>query len=63
MTGNEIRTMILNQGFKLWEVADKMGCSDSTFSRKLRKRFDNAQVDEVKAAIVELLAERAKRTR
>lgn len=58
MSGEEIRELIKGEGFKLWQVAYKLGVSDFTFSRWLRKPFDEKQVSRVENALKELKAER-----
>lgn len=54
MTGQEIRSLILESGLKLWQVADELGMNDSNFSRKLRKPFDEKAVAAVKSAIAKI---------
>lgn len=36
---NEIRVAANTARVRLWEIADAIGLSDSSFSRKLRKEF------------------------
>lgn len=54
MTGAEIKATILDAGLKLWQVADKFGCTDGNFSRKLRKNFSEADTKKVLQIIDEL---------
>lgn len=54
LTGKEIRVLILASGFKLWQVAERFGCTDGNFSRKLRHDFSEADSERV-LAIIELL--------
>lgn len=56
MTGAEIKKRILDAGLMLWQVADKFGCSDGNFSRKLRKDFSEADTEKVLSIIEELKA-------
>lgn len=56
MTGQEIKSLVLESGLKLWQVADELGMNDSNFSRKLRRPFDEKAVAAVKAAINKLKA-------
>ena len=49
MAGAEIREMILRKGFRLWQVAKKLGLADHTFSRRLRDPFNDEEVVRVKA--------------
>ena len=60
MTGAEIKRLTFEAGLKLWQVADKFGCTDSNFSRKLRHDFSEADTAKVLAIIDELKAEGAK---
>lgn len=57
MKGAEIKNRILAAGLKLWQVADKFGCTDGNFSRKLRKDFSEADTEKVLSIIAELKAE------
>lgn len=56
MTGAEVREMILAAGLRLWQVADRLGMSDNSFSRRLRFDFKEAEVEQVKQIIDELKA-------
>ena len=42
----------------LWEVAEKFGCNDANFSRKLRKPFTEDMKDKFVKAVDEIVAER-----
>ena len=52
----EIRLEAAGRGIKLWEIADKLGITDSYFSRKLRHELP----PEEKAKLQEIIAELAK---
>lgn len=54
MTGAEIKAVILESGLKLWQVAERFGCTDGNFSRKLRHDFSEADTNKVLAIIEEL---------
>lgn len=56
MTGEEIKKIILDAGLMIWQVADKYGCTDGNFSRKLRKDFSEADTEKVLSIIEELKA-------
>lgn len=43
-------------GVKLWQIADALGVTDSTFSRKLRKELSTEQVSEIEKIILRLEA-------
>lgn len=59
MKGSEIKKMILSSGVRLWEVAQKWGITDSNFSRRLRKPFNENEVLQVKIAIDEIKQQKA----
>ncbi len=54
MTGTEVKTLITASGLKCWQVAELWGCNDGNFSRRLRKPFNDEEVNRVKAIIAEL---------
>ena len=54
MTGNEIKSRIISAGLKMYEVANKYGISETSFSRKLRKDFSEADTQKVLSIIEEL---------
>jgi len=37
MTGAEVKKMIMDNGIRLWAVAEQLGVSDNYFSRRMRK--------------------------
>lgn len=51
-SGHSVRQYILDRGVRIWMVAENFGCSESTFSRKLRHSFSQADFDR----IVEIVA-------
>lgn len=57
MNGQEIKSMILSEGVKLWQVAERWGCTDGNFSRRLRKPFDSGEIERVKQIIAKIKAE------
>lgn len=54
MMNVEIRREAAGAGVKLWQIADKLGITDSYFSRKLRKEFTNEEKEKIRAIIAEL---------
>lgn len=54
MKNIELRTYALNHGVKLWEIAEKLGVSESTFSKRLRKEFDEEKKEKIMEIIDEL---------
>ena len=57
MHNQDIRHEILGSGLKLWQIAEALGITDATFSRKLRKELP----DETKARIRCIIAELTKK--
>lgn len=57
MGGADVKKLILNSGVKLWQVAEHWGLTDSNFSRRLRKPFNENEVEQVKSIIAELATE------
>lgn len=53
MCNSDVRCEILASGLKLWQIAEALGITDATFSRKLRKELP----DETKTQIREIIAE------
>lgn len=43
----EIRNAIFSNNIKKWEVANKLGVTDSTFSRMLRSEMSNEKKKEI----------------
>lgn len=52
----EIRNSAKEKGVKLWRVAEALGMTDSTFSRKLRHELDGEEKRLVMSAIEQLAA-------
>ena len=46
-----IRNEAKKSGVKLWQIADKLGCTDSTFSRKLSKEFSADETKKILSII------------
>lgn len=55
-----IRRQAIDAGIKLWQIGDRLGYSDSTFSRLLRKELPDNQQKLVRQAIKELKNETSK---
>lgn len=58
MSGAEIKSYILSEGIRLWQVADKLGITDGNFSRRLRKTFNDNEINKIKAIVNELKNEK-----
>lgn len=54
-----VRNMISDSDLKYWEIAEKLGITDSTFSRKLRKEFSEKEKDKIIEIINELSLEKS----
>lgn len=57
MENLDIRLAAAGHGIKLWQIADSLGISDCTFSRKLRKKIAESEKQEI-FAIIERLTRR-----
>lgn len=54
MSGSEVRSMLKKNGIKQWQVADKIGVSESTFIRWLRHALPEDKEQMILEAIEEL---------
>lgn len=50
----DIREAIKNSGFPYWAVAERLGITDSTFSKWLRKELSEEKKQKILGAIEEL---------
>lgn len=55
MRNEEIRRHAKAKGVFLWELAARFGVTDSTFSRKLRKKFTDEETAEM-VKLIDLIA-------
>ena len=55
--GNELKRLARRHGVRLWEIAEKMGCSEGTLSRKLRRDVDPIVDKEIRQAIKDIVTE------
>ena len=55
MKNEEIRRHAKAKGVFLWELAARVGVTDSTFSRKLRKEFSYEETAEI-LNLIDLIA-------
>lgn len=53
----EIRLEAAGCGIKLWQIADKLGITDSYFSRKLRHELPDGEKEKIRTIIAELAQE------
>ena len=57
MKNMDLRQEISAANLKLWQVADALGVTDSTFSRKLRKEFPDSEKQQIREIIHNLSGE------
>ena len=62
MTKAELKRLTADAGLHLWQIAEKLGITDSTLSRKLRRPLSETDTAKVLAAIEQLTAEQATQT-
>lgn len=59
LSGSEVKRLVLDNGLKLWQVAERWGLTDGNFSRRLRKPFNASEVERIKEIITDIKAKRA----
>lgn len=57
MANQDIRQAATGAGVKLWQIADVLGITDSTLSRKLRKELPQEEKNRIFSIIKELSQE------
>ena len=57
MKNKDIRLMAAGAGVKLWEIAQELGMTDSSFSRVLRKALTPEKKEEIREIIIRLSKE------
>ncbi len=60
MANNEIRLEAKRKKVTLWQVADRLGISEPTMTRKLRKELDGAEKARILSIIDEIASEKGK---
>lgn len=60
MENETIRQAARKNGVKLWQVAERWGCNDGNFSRKLRRQFSPEDERRALEIITEIAREGAK---
>ena len=55
----DIRAEARNAGVSLWRIAERLGCNDGNFSRKLRRELPDSEKAHVRE-IIESLAQKSK---
>lgn len=54
MANKDIKTEAFVNGVKLWEIAERLGIADTSFSRKLRRELSAEEKEKIYAIIDEL---------
>lgn len=54
MWNKDVRNAIVAAGLRYWQVADAYGCTDGTFSRKLRKELPQVEKEKIFSIIERL---------
>ena len=60
MNGSQMKKAIREAGVCQWQIAERLGMSEFTFSRKLRHELAGEERKKVLAAIDQIVAEREK---
>lgn len=58
MKNEKIRTAAKDAGVKLWQIAERVGLTDSIFSRKLRRELPDEERKRILRLIDEIAAGR-----
>lgn len=58
MKNMKIREAAKRAGVYLWEIAERWGCSDCNFSRKLRRELPAAEQEKIMSIIEEVAREK-----
>lgn len=57
-TNEKLKTFIKSKNIKLWQVADKLGIYDTNFSKMLRYKLKDEELNKVYKAVKELEREK-----
>ena len=57
MKNKDIRIFAMEHGVRLWEIANKLGFSPETMSRRLRQELSLEEKEHMKQAIMEVANE------
>ena len=60
MNNLELRTKARKNGVRLWEIADRLGISEPTITRKLRRELPANEKQRILAIIDEIAAAKQK---
>lgn len=61
MSNQDIRAEVKNAGLRLWQIADAIGCTDCTLSKKLRYELSSEEKSKIRKAIADIIEEREMR--
>ena len=59
MKNQDIRNEVKSASLKLWQIAEELGITDSTFSRMLRRELSDEKKAEIRSIIEKLKKESA----
>ena len=59
MSNQELRKEIKQSGVKMWQIADKIGISDMTLSRKFRYELSGEEKEAIREIIAEIQSDSA----
>lgn len=59
MKNQDIRNEVKAAGLKLWQIAEKLGMAEATFSKKLRHELPDEKKSEIRSIIEKLKKESA----
>lgn len=57
MNNNDIRRKAASEGIRLWQIAEALKITDSSFSRKLRKELPQEEKEKIFSIIQKLSQE------
>ena len=60
LSNSDVRTKARENGVRLWEIADKLGISEPTMTRKLRRELPADEKKKMLAIIDEIAAAKQK---
>lgn len=58
MPNDWLRELAKNHNIKLWQIAERIGISDTTFSKMLRKELSNDKKNLIMNTINEIITDR-----
>lgn len=58
-TGLQIKLLILENGLKLWQVAERLNINEGNFSRRLRRPFSEEETQRIFDIVAKIKSERS----